>query len=318
MAKNKIWIIILFAIVIYVLMGIYVDLEKLSLTISYFQWKFFPLLIALVTIEYFIRYIKWDLFLKTAGIHLNFKENLFVFFSGLSMIVTPGKLGEIWKSWLIRDISGDEISKTLPVVIIDRFTDVISLVILSFIGIFYYQNGIFFLIILSMICIGLYAIIRSKIISKKLSIFFEKRLSKYTNNIQLMHETFNKTMDPKVFVFLSLLNVLAWFFECIGFYFVIIGFGQSINISLSTLIFSFSALVGGISMIPGGIGVTEAGISGLLILNGISPMLSIGIALILRLGSFWYGTLLGFTVHIMFKTRIMNSKKNSNNVSKIL
>jgi glycosyltransferase 2 family protein len=54
------------------------------------------------------------------------------------MIVTPGKLGEVWKSWLIRDISGDELGKTLPVVIIDRITDVISLIFLSLIGIFYY------------------------------------------------------------------------------------------------------------------------------------------------------------------------------------
>jgi glycosyltransferase 2 family protein len=311
MAKNKIWIIILFAIIIYIAMGVYVDFGKLSLTISHFRWQYFPLLIALTTIEYFIRYIKWDLFLKTAGIHLDRKENLFVFFSGLSMIVTPGKLGEIWKSWLIRDISGDQISKTLPVVIMDRLTDIISLVLLSFIGIFYYRNGISLLIILSAICIGFYAAIRSKAVSEKVKMFLEKRFGKYANDIQLMHETMNKTMEPKVFVSLSLLNALAWFFECIGLYFVIIGFGQSMDISLSTFIFSFSTLVGGISMVPGGIGVAEAGISGLLILNGISPALSVGIALILRLGSFWYGALLGFTVYALFKRRIMTNKKSS-------
>lgn len=308
MAKNKIWIIILFTIVIYIAMGVYVDFEKLSLTISYFQWQYFLLLIALTTIEYFIRYIKWDFFLKIAGVHLNQKENLFVFFSGLSMVVTPGKLGEIWKSWLIRDISGDELSKTLPVVIMDRLTDVVSLIFLSFMGIFYYRDGISLLIILSVSCIGFYVVIRSKTISGKLQTFLEKRFSKYTNDMQLMHETMNKTMEPKIFVPLSLLNAFAWFFECMGLYYVIIGFDQSMNISLSTFIFSFSSLAGGISMIPGGIGVTEAGISGLLMLNGISPALSVGIALILRMGSFWYGAILGFTVYVLFKKRIIKDK----------
>ncbi len=290
-------------------MGIYADFGKLSLTISYFQWQYFLYLIILTTIGYLIRYIKWYLFLKTAGVHLDYEENLFVFFSGLSMIVTPGKLGEVWKSWLIRDISGDELGKTLPVVIMDRITDVISLIFLSLIGIFYYREGISFLIILSAICIGFYITIRSKTVVRKMKEFLEKRSSKYTNDMQLMHETMNKIMTPKVFVSLSLLNALAWFFECLGLYSVVIGFGQSIDISLSTFIFSFSSLVGGVSMVPGGIGVAEAGISGLLVMNGISPALSVGIALILRLGSFWYGAILGFTVYALFKKRIIKNKK---------
>ncbi len=62
-------------------------------------------------------------------------------------------------------------------------------------------------------------------------------------------------------------------------------------------------------MVPGGIGVAEAGISGLLVMNGISPALSVGIALILRLGSFWYGAILGFTVYALFKKRIIENKK---------
>jgi len=43
-------------------------------------------------------------------------------------------------------------------------------------------------------------------------------------------------------------------------------------------------------------------------MNGISPALSVGIALILRLGSFWYGAILGFTVYALFKKRIMKDK----------
>ncbi|WP_011306408.1 lysylphosphatidylglycerol synthase transmembrane domain-containing protein [Methanosarcina barkeri] len=313
MAKNKIWMIVLFTIIVYIIMGVYADVGKLSLTISEFRWQYFLLLIGLTTVGYFIRYIKWDLFLRATGLHLDYKENLFIFFSGLSMIVTPGKLGEIWKSWLIKDISGEELSKTLPIVIMDRVTDIVSLVLLSFLGIFYYRKGISFLIVLSICCIGFYIAIRSQSISGKMKKVLEKKFSKYTTDMQLMHETMNKITEPKIFVSLSLLNVLAWFFECMGLYYVVIGFGHYIKISLSTFIFSFSSLAGGISMVPGGIGVAEAGISGLLILNGISPALSVGIALILRLGSFWYGALLGFTVHVIFKKKFMRAKENLGN-----
>lgn len=293
-------------------MGILADFGKLSVTISHFRWQYFLYMIVLTTIGYLIRYIKWDIFLRKAGLNLEHKENLFVFFSGLSMIVTPGKLGEIWKSWLIRDITGDQLSKTLPVVIIDRVTDVVSLLFLSFVGISYYKDGISFLFILSFCSICFYFALRSDSISGKIIVLLEKRFSKYTNDMQLMHVTMNKITEPRIFISLSLLNAIAWFFECMGLYYVIIGFGQYMSISLSTFIFSFSSLIGGISMVPGGIGVAEAGISGLLIFNGVSPELAVGIALILRLGSFWYGAVLGFIVHFIFKTRII---KNRNDLS---
>lgn len=291
-------------------MGILADFGKLSVNISQFRWQYFLYMIVLTTIGYFIRYIKWDIFLKTAGLNLEHKENLFVFFSGLSMVVTPGKLGEVWKSWLIRDISGDGLSKTLPVVIIDRVTDVFSLLFLSFVGIYYYKDGISLLFILTLCSICFYIAMRSESVYGKIITLLEKKFNKYTNDMQLMQETMTKITEPKVFMSLSMLNAVAWFFECMGLYYVIIGFGKYISISLSTFIFSFSSLIGGISMVPGGIGVAEAGISGLLIFNGISPALSVGIALVLRLGSFWYGAVLGFMVHFMFKKRIIKNKNS--------
>jgi uncharacterized protein (TIRG00374 family) len=309
MAKNKIWLTILFAIAVYIIMGIYADFDKLSLTISYFQWQYAVIMIVFTTVGYFIRYIKWDLFLKKAGVHMKHRENLFVFFSGLSMIVTPGKFGEIWKGWLIQDISGDELSRTVPVIIMDRVTDVMSLVILSFLGVFYYKEGISLLLVLSVLLTGFYCAIRSRSISSKIIAILEKRFGRYAANLHLMHETLDKTMEPATFISLSLLNALAWFFECLGLYYVILGFGQSLGIALSTFIFSFSSLIGGVSMIPGGIGIAEASISGLLMLNDISPELSIGIALILRLGSFWYGAILGFTVYILFRKKVMKETR---------
>lgn len=43
------------------------------------------------------------------------------------MNITPGKIGEIWKEWLIRDIKGEELSKSIPVIIVERITDVFGL-----------------------------------------------------------------------------------------------------------------------------------------------------------------------------------------------
>lgn len=101
MEKNsKIWLITLFAVFVYLLMGIYADFRELASAMKDFRWTFLLVLFALTTTNYLFRFLKWDFFLKRAGVYLNLKDNLFVFFSGLAMIITPGKIGKIWKGWL--------------------------------------------------------------------------------------------------------------------------------------------------------------------------------------------------------------------------
>lgn len=294
-------------------MGIYADISKLTFAIRSFQWQYFFLLLLFTTIGYFLRYLKWDIFLKTAGVSLPFKQNLFVFISGLSMIVTPGKIGEVWKGWLIKEISGDDLSKTIPVVILDRVTDILSLIILSAFGILSYREGINLLALLLLLILIFYVSMTSKNLSERIIGVFGKISQKYSPNIKTMHETFQKTMKPKLFISLSLLNAIAWFCECLGFYCVVLGFNQHLSIPLSVFIFSFASLAGGVSMIPGGIGLAEATITGFLQLNGFSPAIAIGAALIVRLGSFWYGVVLGFVVYTLFrKTIVYRSEIPSN------
>ncbi len=305
MENNKVWLVILFAVVVYLVMGIYADFGSLLIAIEKFNWIFIPLMIVLVLIAYFIRFLKWSLFLKSVGVHLKLKDNLFVFFSGMGMIITPAKVGEIWKGWLIKDINGEKLSKTVPVVITDRVTDVIGLVILSLLGILYYKNGIYILAVLLLIFAVFFVVIKSEKISGILISVLEKRAGKYSKDIKTMHATFLQLIHPKNIVGLSFLSVFAWFFECLALYFVIIGFGQSLSLILSTFVFSFASLIGAISMIPGGLGIAEATISGMLQYFGLTSVDSVGVAIIIRFGTLWFGAILGFLIHFIFKKKIM-------------
>jgi uncharacterized protein (TIRG00374 family) len=305
MAKIKVWMIILLAVIIYLIIGLYADFNKLLISMKDFRWSYIIILFILTTTNYLIRFLKWDFFLKRADIHLKLTDNLFVFFSGLSMIITPGKIGEIWKGWLIKDINGEKLSKTIPVVIVERITDVTGLIILAIIGVFYYREGISLIIILIIMLVIFWISIRSKTLSKKLISFLERRTKKYGGNIKTIHETFEKTTKPKDLIGMSFLSAFAWFFECLGLYLVVIGFGESIDIIQSTFIFSFASLAGAVSMIPGGLGVAEATIFGLLQFFGISQSISVGIAIIVRIGTLWFGALLGLTVYLLFKKKII-------------
>jgi uncharacterized protein (TIRG00374 family) len=308
MEKNRFWLIILFAVVIYLLMGVYANFSDLLTALEKFNWIFLPIMLILVTTGYLIRFIKWNFFLKNVDVHLPLKENLFVFFSGLSMIITPGKAGEIWKGWLIKEINGENLSKTIPVVIVDRITDVLGLIILSLLGIFYYKSGINILILLIILFGAFIAAIKSQRISSRLISILERRAGKYSLDIKDMHQSFQKSLNWKYLIGNSIISVIAWFMECIAIFFVIYGFDESISIVLSTFIFSFASLAGALSLIPGGLGVAEATLSGLLVLFGLSSTIAVGAALIMRLVTLWYGAILGFLVYILFRKRILKPK----------
>lgn len=308
MAKGKFWLVILFAVVVYLLMGIYANFGNLLSALEKFNWIFLPVMLILVTTGYFVRFIKWNFFLKNVDVHLPLKENLFVFFSGLSMIITPAKAGEIWKGWLIKDINGESLSKTIPVVIVDRVTDVIGLILLSLLGILYYKSGVSVLLILVILFAAFIVAIKSEKISGRLISIMEGRAGKYSGDIKDMHQTFQKSMNWKYLFGMSVLSVAAWFLECLAIFLVIYGFGQSLSLVLSTFVFSFASLAGAVSLIPGGLGVAEATLSGLLVFFGLSSSIAVGAALIMRFGTLWYGAILGFLVYLIFNKRIMKPK----------
>ncbi len=309
--KNKVWLVIIFAVIVYLIMGIYADFGSLLSAIEKFNWIFIVIMLILITIAYFIRFLKWNFFLKSVDIHLNLKDNLFVFFSGLGMTITPAKVGEIWKGWLIKDINGESLSKTVPVVITDRVTDLIGLVILSLIGILYYKSGIYILTALILIFVGFFVAIRSKTISGKMISILENRAGKYSKDIKTMHATFLQLMNPKNMTFMSFLSAFAWFFECLALFFVIVGFGQVLSVILSTFVFSFASLVGAVSMIPGGLGIAEATISGMLQYFGLTSVDSVGVAIIIRFGTLWYGAILGFLVYLVFNKKVIGETPKS-------
>ncbi|MGP8190292.1 MAG: lysylphosphatidylglycerol synthase transmembrane domain-containing protein [Methanobacterium sp.] len=308
MAKGKFWLIILFAVVVYLIMGVYANFGNLLLALEKFNWIYLPLMIILVTLAYFVRFIKWNFFLRNVDVYLPLKQNLFVFFSGLSMTITPAKAGEIWKGWLIREINGENLSNTVPVVIVDRVTDVIGLIILSLTGILYYKSGIYVLLILVILFAAFIIAIKSETISNRLISILETRAGRYSGDIKDMHETFKRSLASKYLVGMSLLAVLAWFLECLSIFFVIQGFGQSISLVLSVFLYSFASIVGAVSLIPGGLGVAEATLSGLLVIFGFSSSIAVGAALIIRLGTLWYGAILGFLIYSIFKKKFIDSQ----------
>src|SRR4029077_12374559 len=61
---------------------------------------------------------------------------------GFVMSVTPGKVGEVFKSLLLYEARGVSIARTAPIVIAERLTDLIALVLLTAMGSLAFEHGV--------------------------------------------------------------------------------------------------------------------------------------------------------------------------------
>ena len=57
-----------------------------------------------------------------------------IYFAGFAMTATPGKVGELFKSYLLRTHYGHPVTMTAPIVVIERVTDLIGLFVIVLIS----------------------------------------------------------------------------------------------------------------------------------------------------------------------------------------
>ncbi len=297
--KKKILISVAFGAIIFLGFSIYADFDKLMTTFREFNWLYFPLVLALSFGNYIIRFYKWEYYRKLLNIDLKVKASFLIFMSTFVMSVTPGKMGELLKSYLVREENGTPISRSAPIILAERLTDFISVVLLCIAGAFvfnYGQNivlgvGIFFLI-----CVVL---ISSRKISIAIISYLEKikLLHKVAHKFREAYESIYTLVSIRPLIIATIISAFAWFLECVGLYLILKVYSSFTHIDVSLLsavfIYGFSTIVGSIAMLPGGLGATEASLTGLMLLLKIPKDVSVASTFIIRVATLWFAVLIG-------------------------
>src|SRR5262245_21563385 len=104
-------------------------------SLARFEWLAFAAALGLSCVNYWLRFQKWQYYLRRLGISgIPALDSLLVFLSGFVLTVTPGKLGEVFKSVVLAKTHGVPVARTAPIVIADRLIDVIGIVLLILLG----------------------------------------------------------------------------------------------------------------------------------------------------------------------------------------
>lgn len=304
--RNKILLSIGFGGLIFVAFTIYADADQVIVAYTEFQWAYLPLVFLCTSTNYVFRFWKWDYFTHQLGIRPAWKQNTIIFFGAFVMAVTPGKFGEVLKSYLLKRENATPISKSAPIILAERLTDFIGLIILIIAGAWVFGYGRKAVFTFALFFFGLTTLLSWRRGSVYVIGLLEKVpvVSKFAKHFHEGYESIYTLFRLKPLSFSILLSVVAWFFECLGFWLVLHTFGAPPTLFKATFIYAFSTIVGSITMLPGGLGVTEGSLTGLTILAGATKSVAVASTFIIRTATLWYAVLIGVVVMLVFQKRL--------------
>lgn len=303
--KKRILISLVIAGVLYLAFTIYADFNNLSKVLSKFSWWLLPVVLLLAFANYVSRFFKWDYYLSILTVNIKKIDSFSIFMSGLIMSVTPGKMGELLKAYLVKQISGTPISRTAPIIFAERITDFISLVIIALIGAYVYNYGrsivlavgLFFLIVVILISNKKFAL---AIINQFEKIKFSK---KHLLNIHAAYESSYLLLRPLPLFYMTMLSFVSWSFECLGYHIILTNFEVDLSYLWASFSYAFATIVGAISMLPGGLGLTEGSLTYMLIQKSYSKELAVASTFIIRAVTLWFAVLVGIISMGLYQKR---------------
>lgn len=297
--EKKILFIFILGLLFYALLVLFGDLKKIVKVSFLFNWTVVIVLLFLSLLNYLIRFVRWHYFLRQISIKIPTITSLRIFLAGLSMTVTPGKMGEVVKAYLVKKETGNKFAEMVPLLITERLTDGIGMLILALGGIYLFKQSVLFFLFSFGIVILFFLFVYNKRYTLKIIKKLEKRLGhlKPLDFFLTFFINSEKLLKFKPLSNAILLSVVAWTFEGISLFLLINNFGNFWSwksLFYSLFIFSFSSIAGFLVLIPGGIGVAEGSITTLLTLFfQISLPQVIFITLVFRFVTLWFGVFLG-------------------------
>jgi uncharacterized protein (TIRG00374 family) len=298
----------LFAVVVYGGFAVWRGVGKMGDELSRFQWWSFLAACSLAFGNYLVRWLKWEFYLARLGIRgVGRVDSLLTFLSGFVLTVTPGKVGEVFKSLVLFETHGVPVARTAPIVIAERVTDVIGVVILIVFGSLGFSGGLVWAGLGAAAVLVLLVIVSNRGLSYALIGFVEKLPGPFRRIGPKLHEAYDSLatmVKPSNLALPTLLSIGAWALECTALWIILRGFRQDTGYGLATFFYATSTLAGALVPVPGGLGVTETSLQGQLQELGHVPATTATAAMILvRFATLWFAVLVGFLALSWLKRR---------------
>jgi uncharacterized protein (TIRG00374 family) len=326
--RNKLIIGGLIGLAVIVGLLLYTDLKEMGAYARTFPPLYIIPILSFTLVNYSLRWIKWHYYLHLIGIKdISRINSAAVFIGGFVLALSPGKVAELLRSVVLREMTGTPVARSAPVIIADRVTDGLAMLVLgaiSFGGMLFTSaenNEVLFeyvpayFAVLGILLTGIIVIQIRPLFMWILNIL-EKipvigRLSKALHEL---YESSYELFRPIPLLVAVGIGTISWSGESIGFFLILHGLGLDASWLLlwqAMFMLAAATIIGAVSGLPGGLGAAEFTIVGMIqlfVLHHSDPGFAGTAALLIRLATLWFGVILGLVTAFVFRKRLFPEK----------
>lgn len=305
---RRLLVAVLLGVAVYAAFVLFRGFRGIRDALSDFRWSMFALALGMTFGNYVLRFLKWEFYLRRLGILGVPKWDSFLtFLSGFVLTVTPGKVGEVFKSLVLFETHGVPGARTAPIVVAERLTDLIGIIVLVIIGSLGFPGGLVWAYLGSFAVLVALVVISSRAIPDAIVRWMDGRggfFGKLAPRVATAWDSLRILVTPGALVVPTVISVTSWALEGLSLYVILLGFRANVAPPMALFFYATSQLAGALIPVPGGLGVTEGSLEQQLVRLGGVPQIAATSAMILvRIATLWFAVLLGFIALALLRRR---------------
>ncbi len=288
-------------LLLYAVLAVWGDAQALASVLESFPWRTMPLVLGLTLVNYGGRLLKWILYLRWLKVPISSGDAARIFGMGMTMVLTPGKAGELLKSLLVKRRTGTPVAVTAPAVMAERLTDGLAMLLLAAAGLLTFPEPALrrtaFLVLAAVL--AAIAVAGRRPLALRLIAVAEGLpwIGTRARHLHAFYDSAQTLLTGRCLAVAVGIGLVSWACEGLAYAVVLrgVGAGGDARTALAAVfIFSISTVVGAVVATPGGLGGTEGALVGLSMrILGLSLAPAKAAALLTRLATLWFGVALG-------------------------
>jgi uncharacterized protein (TIRG00374 family) len=309
---RRVLIAVLFGVCLYGALVLYRDTNKIAEILAHYAWSTFGIACALAFSNYLLRFLKWEYYLARLDIRGIPKfDSLLVFLSGFVLTITPGKVGEVFKSLILFQLKKIPIERTAPIVIAERVTDLIGIITIIAIGSASFAGGLIWAGFGAATVLALLVFIAFPAVSTPFVQLLPRLPGPLGRAGKRLAPKINEALGglrtivaPAQLVWPTLLSIAAWSLEGVGLWVILRGFGEFSSLTRTMFFYSTATLAGALVPVPGGLGVTEKLLEEQMSrLGGVPAATATASMILIRFATLWFAVAVGFAALAILRKR---------------
>ena len=291
MKRRGLIIFVLAGVGVFAGLAVYADLPDLLDQVSSIPPAYWLMALGLAMGNYLLRLVRWHYYLIHLGIRIGIGASAGVFFAGLTMVISPGRVGELAKSYFLKKKLDVPMEVSAAAVIAERVTDLVCVLLLSLWGLTLVPYG-WVAGVMVVAAFGLFLLLGVTPWGSErvLRLPFPGRWRPFLSSSR---DSFQRVFSPGPLAIGLALGLAAWFAEGCALWLLLKALDAEVSLGQAVSIYAASTLLGAVTMLPGGLVGTEGGMVALLQQLDLTRAVASSATLVVRVCTLWFAVIIG-------------------------